>query len=85
MSAPTNWPQDRLERYWALQKRARLVRLRLTTENCGKGRVKQTMLRLRSVDRNELLVDLTEAETAIGAAERQADKASTHGSGGARQ
>ena len=43
------------------------------------------MLRLRGTDRNELLVDLDEAEAAIGAVERQADKASTHGSGGVRQ
>lgn len=69
MSASTNWPQDRVERYWALQKRARLAGLRLTTETCGKGMVKQIMLRLRGTDRSELLVDLREAESAISAAE----------------
>ncbi|MEO6013935.1 MAG: hypothetical protein ABIQ30_10175 [Devosia sp.] len=70
MSPAKSWPQDRLKRFWALQKRARKVGLRLTAENIGKGLAKQIMLRLRGDDRNELVVDLVEAETLIALAEK---------------
>jgi hypothetical protein len=65
-----NWPQDRLDRYWALQKRARKAGLRLTADKLGGGRQKHIMLRLRGPgERNDLLVDLTEAEAAIATLE----------------
>lgn len=63
MSAATTWPQERLNRFWALQARALKTSVRLTADALGN-------LHLHHGKAHTALSSLDDAEAVIAAAEK---------------